>query len=369
VTEAPTPRRGVLNPDARYAFVVDWNQRHAPQALAHLWEAGYRVRTAHESFDTGSRSFSAGTLLVLLGRNPEKTDVAADMQRIAREASVEIVGLDTGRMAEGPDLGSGDNAPVTQPELGMLVGPPFSTYTSGQLWYLFDHETHLPVTRVRASNLEQSSVGGGYARYGEADLRDFDVMVLPGGYGLGSVFDSTQVEALRDWVENGGTLVATEESARFLTKQASGLTPVEAVRDTAKPRIGPYTAYAARDDSSGLGNIPGAALDAHVDATHPLAFGVGDRVYSLKYGTAALEPNADLQTAAHYDKSADDLLVSGYASQQNLKQLAGKAVAGTMEMGEGRVVFLVDNTQYRMFWRGPSRMMQNAVMLVPALVD
>jgi hypothetical protein len=38
-------------------------------------------------------------------------------------------------------------------------------------------------------------------------------------------------------------------------------------------------------------------------------------------------------------------------------------------MGEGQVVFLVDNTQYRMFWRGPSRMMQNAVMLVPALVE
>ncbi|MFP4096530.1 MAG: hypothetical protein ACLFUB_18755, partial [Cyclobacteriaceae bacterium] len=31
------------------------------------------------------------------------------------------------------------------------------------------------------------------------------------------------------------------------------------------------------------------------------------------------------------------------------------------------VVFLIDNTQYRMFWRGPSRMVQNAVMLLPGL--
>jgi hypothetical protein len=369
VDEAPDVQGGVVNPDARYAYAVDWHQRHAPTALSHLWRAGYRVRTAEEPFDTGRRSFGAGTLIVLLGRNPEKTGVAADMRRIARETNVEIVGLDTGRMEKGPDLGSENNAPVQQPEVGMLVGPPFSTYTSGQLWYLFDQETHLPVTRVRASNLEQSSAGGGYARYGEADLQDFDVMVLPGGYGLGSVFDSTQVEALRDWVDGGGTLVATEESARFLTEQASGLTPVEAVQDTAGARIGPYTAYAARDDSAGLGNVPGAALDAHVDPTHPLAFGVGDRVYSLKYGVSALEPSADLQTAAHYARDADDLLVSGYASQRNLKQMAGKSVAGTMEMGEGRVVFLVDNTQYRMFWRGPSRMMQNAVMLVPALVE
>ena len=61
--------------------------------------------------------------------------------------------------------------------------------------------------------------------------------------------------------------------------------------------------------------------------------------------------------------------MSGYASQSNLTQLAGHTFAGTVGMGEGTVVFLVDNTQYRMFWRGPSRMMQNAVMLVPGLLE
>ena len=370
VEEDPQPRSGVVNPDARYAYVVDWRQRHAPRALAHLWNAGYRVRTAHEPFDTGSRSFGAGSLIVLLGRNPEKTGVSAEMERIARAASVEIVGLDTGRMASGPDLGSEGNPPANPQEVALLVDEPFSPYTSGQLWYLFDHETHLPITRIRASSLAQSAASEGrYTAYGEARLQEYDVLVLPGGDNLDTVFDSTQVAALRDWVRAGGTLVGTEESARFLTKPASGLTNVEAVKDTAAPRIGPYTAYAARDDSSGLGNIPGAALDGHVDTTHPLAFGVGERVYSLKYGVSALEPSADFQTAAHYANDADDLLVSGYASPQNRTQLAGKSFAGTVPMGEGQVVFLVDNTQYRMFWRGPSRMMQNAVMLVPALVE
>ncbi|HRD79398.1 MAG TPA: hypothetical protein PLL53_01465, partial [Saprospiraceae bacterium] len=59
------------------------------------------------------------------------------------------------------------------------------------------------------------------------------------------------------------------------------------------------------------------------------------------------------------------LLASGYASQENLKHLAGNAFAGVLPMGRGKVVFLLDNPQFRMYWRGPSRMMQNAVMLLP----
>ena len=365
----PVPPAGVVNPDARYAYVIDWNQRHAPRALAKLWDLGYRVRSARKPFDTGTRAFSRGTLIVLRGRNPDKQDPAADMERVARETGVRIHGLDTGRMEEGIDLASRNSRVVDQPKTALLVDQPFSTYTSGQIWYLFDQETRLPVTRIRSSSLEGTGTGEGrYVRYGKADINDYDVLILPGAGRLEAVFDSTQQAALKDWVRRGGTLVATEESATFFTEETSGFTDVEAVEDTTEA-TGPYTPFTARGDSAGLDYIPGAALDGRLDATHPLAFGIGDRVSPLKYGTEALAPSADLQTAGYYaDEAPGDLLVSGYASQENLRRLAGNAFAATLPMGEGEVVFLVDNTQYRMFWIGPARMMQNAVMLVPGML-
>ncbi len=363
LTEAPAPPSGLTNPDAQYAYVIDGRQRHTPRALAMLWDAGYRVRAARKPFSDGERSFARGSLVVLLGRNLERLDRAAeDMARIAREARVRIVGMDSGRMAEGIDLASNDSRPVKKPKAAMLVGSPFSSYTAGQIWYLFDRWTGFGVTRVRSD------------RFPTLRLADYDVLILPGAGDLSAVLDSAQIDRIGRWVRDGGTLVATEGSALFLTKDRSGLTNVKLVKEKKDdekdegPPPAAYTPYEARRDSLGLRRIPGSAFLAHIDATHPLAFGLrGEHLYSLRFSTEALEPSETLQTVGHYTADPDAVLVSGYASAANRRKLAGKTFAAVQPMGRGRVVFLVDNTQYRMFWVGPARMMQNAVMLMPGM--
>lgn len=124
--------------------------------------------------------------------------------------------------------------------------------------------------------------------------------------------------------------------------------------------------YADRRDYGGKKNIPGAAMNANLDTTNPLAFGMSKDLYSLKFGSDALKPNAGFQTVGRY-AAYPNLLASGYASSTNLKRMGGNAFAGVQPVGRGKVVFLMDNTQYRMFWKGPSRMMQNAVMLVKGM--
>jgi hypothetical protein len=365
----PTASAGVENAQANYAFVIDWSQRNAPSALAALWEKGYRVRSATKGFkDDQDKEYPAGTLIILKGRNLEKAaDFTQDMTAIAREQGVNVVGYNTGRMKSGYDLASSRNRPVDQPRVAMMVEPPFNTYTAGQIYFLFDWETNLPVERIRTTVLQQTALPKFGQRYGLADLNDYDVLILPaGGSGLRDVFGKKEIDQLKAWVSSGGVIVATESAAGFFTEKASKMTKeqmLETQKDSSKAAL--YLAYDQRQDYNGKKRIPGSALRAKVDISHPLAFGLKPELYSLKFGSDALKPSPSLQTVGHYYEDAGELLAAGYASTDNLEHLAGNAFAATLQMGQGKIVFLIDNTQYRMFWRGPSRMMQNAVMLLP----
>jgi hypothetical protein len=362
VTESPVYETGANNLDAEYAYVIDWDQRYAPNALAKLWNAGYRVRSAQKTFTLNGTTYSRGSIIVLIGRNYEKKDqIANDMQRIAQESRVEIQGFDTGRMEKGIDLASESSIPVDKPKVGLMVDSPFNSYTAGQLWFLFDQWTEFGISRIRSESLDY------------IDLKDYDVLVLPGSWrGYKSVLDSAALDRLKGWVQRGGTLVATEEAAAFLTNSKSGFTSVELAQkeqekeEVEEDAIDPeaFTTYAAREDTSGLKRIPGSAFKGHIDNTNPLAFGIPDRLYSLKFDDEALMPSTDWQLVGYYDKDPEEVMAAGYASQENRELAAGKGFAGVQKMGDGKVVFLLDNTQYRMFWVGPSRMMQNAVMLL-----
>ena len=88
-----------------YGRTIDWNQRHAPKALAKLRDHGYKVRSSLKSFTKDGVEYSRGSLMVLMGRNHHKSSsIHADMSTIAEEAQEKITGFNTGRMDEGSDL-------------------------------------------------------------------------------------------------------------------------------------------------------------------------------------------------------------------------------------------------------------------------
>ena len=358
---------GLAGAEIPYAYVIDWNQRWAPRALSMLWAKGYRVRSAIEPFGHGDMAFNAGSLIVLRGRNLEKeSSIAADMEMIANEAEVKVIGVHSGRMTDGYDLASSRNRPIKQPRVAMLIESPFNTYTCGQVYFLFDQETWLPVDRIRTSAFAQTGVPHFGFRYGLVDLHDYDVLIMPGGGGgLPALFGKEELDEINDWVRRGGTLVALESAAEFFIDRR-GYAEVSLHRigedTTAEAKLLPF---ADRESYYGKKRIPGSALLANMDLTNPLAFGLKEQLFDLKFGNTAIQPHADFESVGVYHKDSDGLMVAGYASEENLQHLAGNTFAGVLPMGQGRIVYLLDNQHYRMFWRGGSRMLQNAVMLLP----
>ena len=352
-----TPRAKVAESD--YAVLIPWEQRHAPRALARLWERGFRVRAAHQAFsDAAGRTYEAGCLIVLRGRNDGR------LPDPTAYPEVEMVPMASGRMAAGMDLASTRNFPVKQPNVALLVEPPFNTYTSGQIYWLFDWETKLPVDRIRASLLADTDIPRFGSRYGYSYLDDYDVLILPEGNNLDAVFGKKGRQKLMDWTKAGGTLIAYGASAAFLTEKRGfkGVKILNQEKDSSE--AAKMLRFSERTDYYGKQNIPGSALHATIDASHPLAFGLGESLYTLKFGDAAIAPSTQLQSVGRYVADSTALLASGYAPAEALAGLAGNTFAGVLQMGRGRVVYLLDNPHYRGFWRGGARLVINGVMLL-----
>src|SRR5690606_31259063 len=101
--------------------------------------------------------------------------------------------------------------------------------------------------------------------------------------------------------------------------------------------------------------------EAKLDETHPLAFGYGNTLSVFRDHTTFYEPSSKPGTnvAAYSDKP----LVSGYISKERLEQVPGSAAIVATKSGEGRIVLLMDNPNFRGFWYGTNRLFLNAIFL------
>jgi hypothetical protein len=290
--------------------------------------------------------------------------MAADMQEIANKAHVQVYAMASGRMKQGIDLASNSAQPLKMPKVAMLVDEPFNTYSSGFMYHLLDQDVELPFSRIRSGSLRQSATSGvGGARYGGADLDKYDVLILPPANRLNRIFDTKTKPQLLEWVRNGGVLVLNGRSAtHFAADSTFGIALKKEVADMASAKQAAHLSFEERERFFGLQRIPGTAMLATIDNSDPLGFGMSDQFYSLRYTEEVLKPESGLYGTARFN-GLDNLHVSGYASEQDLSHIAEGVMAGWTNYGQGKVIFILDDTQYRMFWRGGQRLLLNAVML------
>lgn len=337
----------VLGGKAEYAYVMEWGRYYGPRALYRLLAAGVHPLVATRPFTlrigTADTRFAPGTIIIpLRGRDEDAPapgaihDLVASM---AREDHVLLHAVSSGLSIAGPDLGGQSSRVVEVPTIGLVVGEGISSSEAGEIWHLLTERMVIPISLLPAATL------------GRVDLSRYNRLILPSGFSA----DSTVAKRLEDWAVRGGVLLAQRTAARWVIQ--SGIVD-EQMREI--PRDTLRVAYAELDAARGSQQVGGAIVEAAVDSTHPLAFGYGARVPLFRSGTLYFEPSiAAGATVARY---TDAPLLSGYLSAANLEHLRGSAAILARRRGQGAVILLADDVNFRAFWYGTNGLFMNALL-------
>jgi hypothetical protein len=340
------------------AYLMDWGDSGAPKALQAMQAAGVRAEAAFAPFTAqtteGPVSFTRGSISIPV--STQKLDPAHLYEAVvaaAQGANVPIHSATTGSAVQGIDLGSGNFRPVRAPKVLFPMGEGVSSGEAGQLWHLLDQRVGMPITKVDVTDL------------GRVNWADYDVLVLVSG--ATGAFTGSRLEALKSWVRSGGTLIAQRGAAAWAAR--NGLTP-----NIAEPGMGAPVEEATDEEDApqrrnyedarnflGPQAIGGSIWEADVDITHPLGFGYQRRFLPIwRDHSTFFAPSEDpFSTVARLVE--DDPFLSGYISPDNRERLRGSPSVMVDGLGRGSVVLLIDNTNFRGYWRGTNRLFLNAL--------
>jgi hypothetical protein len=199
------------------------------------------------------------------------------------------------------------------------------------------------------------------------DMSKYDVLVI-GGANLGSTLGERGIENLRAWLEEGGTVIAWEGGAQFLSQEGSEITRVttrvgeDEEEDEAEdqPAVEARKTLAEREQESKEGRTPGGFYKVVLDPDHWMAYGMPEEMAVLKRGERGFGISDRGVNVAVFSPES---LLSGYAPSDFEEKLAKKAWLIVEGVGRGQAILFADNPLYRMFLESEHQLVLNAVVL------
>ena len=330
-----------------YAFITDWNSLKDAKFLAELLQNKIKVRHSYKPFTLEGKSYERGSLIITKGDNKNHPDFLKTLNEIATNHSIILNASSTGFVDSGKDFGSRYVQMIPDQKIAILSGEPTSTLRFGEIWHFFDQQLNYPITVIDSDYMER------------VDFSKYDVLILPGGRGYKAFLDKDKLSELKDWVKNGGKLIAMGGAIKGLTgENGFKIKTKEIVKDSAKN----LQVFDETRRESIKKSITGAIFKTKVDHTHPLAYGYSDTYFTLKLGSDAYE-HLDSGSVVYLegDKSTP---VAGFAGSEAQKKITNTLVFGVEKHGSGQVIYMVDNPLFRGFWENGKLLFANALFMV-----
>jgi hypothetical protein len=323
---------GSVTGTGRAGYLLTPRRNSSMTAVNRLLGAGARVSRATSVFEHGNRRWEAGTFLIEVP--PAGSDI---MERTARELGLELVGVD-----------SRPDTPLEQlrvPRIGL-----YRSWTANmdEGWTRFVLRQHgFEITTLRDADIR----GGGLDRFDIIVLADQAASSILGGHAPGRMPEEltggvgeTGARALRDFVENGGRILAFDAATDFVIEQLE-----LPVRNAAAgvPRSELF--------------VPGSVLRLVSDPGHAVAFGMqaqGAAFFQESRAFAVVAAESVEVIAAYSD---GDVLLSGWeiGAQQHI---AGRPAVVRVTAGAGDVVLIGFRPQFRAWPAGTYKLIFNAIL-------
>ena len=329
-----------------YAFLTDWNGMDDARFLAELLQKNIRVRQAQKPFTLEGNRYESGSLIITKADNDGRKNFTKILSEAAEKHHKSLTAVSSGFVDDGKDFGSRYVLMIPAVKVAVLAGEPTSTLRFGEIWHFFEQQLHYPVTV-----LDENYING-------VDLSNYEVLILPGGTGYERFMDTALLSRLKEWVSQGGRLIAMGKAIASLDgADGFDISAREEEKDSTVNLVQPYENLQREEIKN---DITGAIFKTKVDTTHPLAFGYKDTYFSLKLASDSYD-YLENGTVAYISK--DTLPVAGFAGSEAQKKMAKSLVFGVEKHGKGQVVYMVDNPLFRGFWENGKLFFVNAIFM------
>ena len=330
-----------------YGYLLDWNNYYSPAALYELQNAGINVKVATLPFEItvkgSSKKFDAGTLMIAVTMQSLSSGEIynAIKKAVSGKYGVATTSINSGNVISGVDLGSSKFIPLTKPSIAVLVGTGVNATNVGEVWHLLDQRMNIPAVHLEIS------------MFNRAEISKYNTIIMVGG-----TYADINKDKLKAWVQNGGTLILTEEAISWAAQ--NGINNVTFKKLKAPVDSSTMLSYTLREQIDGAQQMAGAIFGAEMDLTHPLAFGYKEKTVSLfKANKVFMEKSKNPYATPYY--YSDKPLQSGWASRENLDAIKNSAAVIVNTVGSGRVINISDDPNFRAFWFGGTKLFMNAI--------
>ncbi|MEE8169285.1 MAG: M14 family metallopeptidase [Phycisphaerae bacterium] len=401
----------LVNADASYGFVLDGHDDAVLPVVTGLLRRGVKIRFAEKPFQAAGRDFDRGGFLIRRGDNG--TDLIGALEELARSHAVTIQGVDSGRSSgAGPDLGAERFRLLERPRVAVVARGPIAANSYGHVWHELDVWLGLDMSGLDAHRL------------GRADLRRYNVLIIPDGNAAAlTALIKASATPLRDWVRGGGTLIAMGGSAAALTDPELKLSGARLRRnvldklddyrlalkleqtDTAAT-LDPADLYEDAGDDDATSTAPatqangdpedskpdaadapddkskerlkqqdawarrfapqGVLLRGLVDTEAWITAGCGDELPVFVAGDRAFLTMPPVATPIRL-AARERLRLSGLLWPEAAERLADSAYLAVERTGRGQIILFSTEPTYRGIFRASARLLVNAVLLGPGV--